>query len=98
MSYPVEIGRNIVALRRAQGKTQEDLEELSKVSVSRLRAIEHGTANVRIDTLERIADALGVSCHTLSILHMEDETILDMMRQARERLCAPAGAQESPGL
>ena len=48
-------------LRTAQNLTLRQLEEKSGVSKTQINVIENGRANPTIDTLERIAAALGVS-------------------------------------
>lgn len=58
MSVFVEIGRNIAALRKRKGLSQEQLALIAGMSVSCLRAIERGGANPTLDALCRIADAL----------------------------------------
>jgi transcriptional regulator with XRE-family HTH domain len=58
-TYPAN-GRKIRALRDEQFMTQEALAREAGVSVVRLSNIETGGANVRGDTLKRIAGALGV--------------------------------------
>ena len=60
MSISVEIGLNIVSLRKERGITQEKLALNADMSVSYLRHIEHGFANPSLKTLHRIADALEV--------------------------------------
>ena len=58
MSIIVEIGQNIVFLRKQAGVTQEWLALEANISVSHLRLIEKGEANPTIKTLCRIAEAL----------------------------------------
>ena len=53
-----KIGKNIVLLRKEKKITQEQLALNADMSVSYLRAIEHGAANPTMDALARIADAL----------------------------------------
>ena len=49
LSYKVEIGKNIVSLRKLKPISQEQLALGSEMSVSYLRAIEHGRANPTLD-------------------------------------------------
>lgn len=58
MSIFKEVGQNIISLRKAKGITQERLALDSDMSVSYLRAIEHGDANPTINALERLAKTL----------------------------------------
>ena len=46
MYYSVELGKNIVILRKAKGLSQEKLAELAEISVTWMRHIEHDCANV----------------------------------------------------
>lgn len=52
------IGRNVKALRKDKGMTQEQLSLEIDMSAPHLRAIEHGRTNPTVKTLERIAKAL----------------------------------------
>ncbi len=61
MSISVEAGRRILLLRKQLGITQEKLALDAGISVSYLRRLEHGMANPTLNTLHRLADALGVS-------------------------------------
>lgn len=54
------IGKNIVALRKERGLTQEDLCGLAEIDRSYLSEIENGKMNITIRALVAIADALGV--------------------------------------
>jgi DNA-binding XRE family transcriptional regulator len=72
VSLSVEIGKNIVRLRKQKGITQEWLALESEMAVSYLRSIEHGTANPTIDALDRLARVLNVSIE--SIIDLSGET------------------------
>jgi transcriptional regulator with XRE-family HTH domain len=54
------VARNLVRLRRARGFTQEKLAVAAGVRQAQISEIEAGKISVRIDSLERIAQALGV--------------------------------------
>jgi transcriptional regulator with XRE-family HTH domain len=54
------VARNLVRLRRARGFTQEQLAVAASVRQAQISEIESGKISVRIDSLERIAQALGV--------------------------------------
>lgn len=84
MLYSVEIGQNIVLLRRAKRISQEQLALQSNISVSRLREIEHGIANPTSDTLESIAKTLDVALPVLFIYSMEDHEVLNMLHTAQD--------------
>lgn len=53
-------GKIIRELRTQQGISQEVLSGLAGVARSHLTMIENGSKNANVDTLWRIADALGI--------------------------------------
>ena len=55
------VGRNLARIRRAQGMTQEQLEERSGFSQQYLSGLEQGRRNPTVVTLYELAQALGVS-------------------------------------
>lgn len=85
MLYSVEIGKNIVDLRRRRGFSQEQLALESEVSVSYLRDIEHGRANPSLDVLEAIANTLDVPLPILLIFSLQEVEIYAMMHQSKEK-------------
>ncbi|MCM1010928.1 MAG: helix-turn-helix domain-containing protein [Fusobacterium sp.] len=60
-----KIGLKIKLLRNKQGLSQEDLASKSELSATSLGTIERGTSVPGIDTLERIANALGIELKEL---------------------------------
>lgn len=66
---PFILASNAYHLRRARGLTQEQLAERIGVRQPRIAEIERGDANPRLDTLAKLARALGV---TVSALLDED--------------------------
>ena len=71
MSIQVEIGKEIVSVRRQNGITQEDLAYGTGISVSHLRRIEHGNGNPTVSTLSRLAVTLNRSL--IIIMGKQDE-------------------------
>ena len=65
-------GRIIRELRTQQGISQEVLSGLAGVARSHLTMIENGSKNANVDTLWRIADALGIRLSEL-IRRVEEE-------------------------
>lgn len=88
MLYSVEIGMNIVKIRKEQKMCQEELAFRANVSISRLRDIEHGKANSSIDTLESIAKALRVELPVLFLYSFDDADIIRMLQQPQKSLAA----------
>ena len=55
-----ELGEKIASRRKSLGITQEDLAELSGVSVRFLSSLERGKPTARLDTVLAVLDALGL--------------------------------------
>jgi transcriptional regulator with XRE-family HTH domain len=53
--------RNLAAARRRADLTQEELSDLSGVHPTEVSRIEHGRRDVRISTVARLAQALGLT-------------------------------------
>jgi transcriptional regulator with XRE-family HTH domain len=60
------MGPALAALRKRAGLTQPELSERTEVSVQLLSRYEGG-AHMRLDTLEKILDALGADLHDLGV-------------------------------
>lgn len=54
------LGKNVQALRTRKGLSQQALADLCEVSRPRISEIESGNCNPSVETLERIANELGV--------------------------------------
>nr|WP_307999288.1 cupin domain-containing protein [uncultured Merdimonas sp.] len=61
MNQNITIGEKIKALRTAQNLTLKQLSEMTNLSTGFLSQMERGLSSIAIDTLENIADVLGVS-------------------------------------
>lgn len=59
------LAARIRRLRKQRGMTQEDLGAAAGITRSHISAIEHGRCNMRLDSLDSIAGALGVSLQQL---------------------------------
>ena len=55
------LGRNVNRLRMAQGLTQEELADQSRIDRRQLQRIEAGTANPGVEMLVRLRKALDCS-------------------------------------
>ena len=74
MPYNSQItGRIIRNLRRRKGWSQEVLSGLAGIARSHLSEIETGEKNAAVDTLWRIAEALGIRMSEL-MRRVEEET------------------------
>lgn len=54
------VGRKIAEVREKKGLTQADVAEKIGTTIPNLQRIEYGTQNVTIETMTKIANALGV--------------------------------------
>lgn len=80
MTGLVDMGRNIVLLRQAQGLTQEQVAFRSGLSVSRLQDLEYGCRNTTADTLIHLAKVLHVDSRILGIFLLPDEVLRPVFR------------------
>lgn len=54
------VGENIKRIRKEKGLTQKELGELCNINEANIRKYESGRQNPKIETIDKIADALGV--------------------------------------
>ena len=66
-------GIRIKEIRRNKGLTQKQLGEKCHIAESTIRRYESGNLNPKIETLQKIADALG--CDILDLMEIEVEPI-----------------------
>ena len=64
MGLKTTLGTNI---RRQRNLSQQKLAVYVDISITHLRAIEHGTTNTTVDVVERFANFFGVEPYTLFI-------------------------------
>lgn len=57
----VRFGRNLFRCRRRAAMSQEELSNLASLHRTEIGMLEHGTRLARVDTLMKLAGALGVS-------------------------------------
>ncbi len=57
----ISLGSEVRQVRKARGQTLKTLSASARISVSHLSAIERGTASPSLETIHRLADALGIS-------------------------------------
>lgn len=63
----LRLARNLVNLRYARDLSQAALAQLSGLDRSYIGSIEQARRNVSVDTIDRIADALGVDPQSLLV-------------------------------
>lgn len=64
-SARVRFATNLYAARKARGLTQERLGELASLHPTYVSSVERGERNVSIDSMERLARALGLDVAAL---------------------------------
>ena len=85
----LQVGQRIKRLRNQQGMTQEVLAETASLSVPYISHLERAVKKGSLETLTRIAAALGVTVHELlGIPHSEKEAFLPDMTSVLED-CSP---------
>ena len=57
--------RNVAQARRQAGLTQEEVSARSGVHPTEVSRIEHGERDVRVSTVYRLAEALGITAGSL---------------------------------
>jgi transcriptional regulator with XRE-family HTH domain len=61
----IEVGLNIRNARKSKGISQENLALRAKIDRSYMSRVERGLTNLTIESLYKIAGAIGVSPHSL---------------------------------
>ena len=92
MDY-AEVGKRIASCRVRQRLTQEDLSELSGVSIPHISNIENGKTKIKVDTLVRLSNGLHVStdyllCGSVDAAQpIQDQEIAELLKgcDAEER-------------
>ena len=67
MGLKTTLGTNIRRQRKERNLSQQKLAVYVDISITHLRAIEHGTTNTTVDVIERFAKFFGVEPYTLFI-------------------------------
>jgi transcriptional regulator with XRE-family HTH domain len=83
-----DVGENAYRLRRRGGWTQKQLADRMDVSESEVRRFESGEDDMKISTLTRLADALGVK---------PGELLRHARRTAKRRPGRPKKSARRPG-
>lgn len=83
------IGDRIKAARKDKGLTQKQLEELCGINAANIRKYESGRQNPKIETLQKIAEALDTSIFSLievdktelfALVQNIDQTLLHLIK------------------
>ena len=78
------VGENIKRLRRERGLTQKNLGELCGIAEPNIRKYENGKQNPKLETIEKIATALGVTAFDLMGIEYFDLKYPDAGKQYAE--------------
>jgi transcriptional regulator with XRE-family HTH domain len=65
MTVGFAFGRSVRSVRLAHGLTQEDLADVSDLSVDAIRRIERAAFSPSLKTMTKLSDGLGISLRTL---------------------------------
>lgn len=84
------IGNKLLALRKKKGMTQAETAEAAGLSDRTYAEIERGAVNMRVDTLLRICDALGITPDDIltdesSSLNALQEELFDKLSVCRDK-------------
>ena len=91
----MDIHENIKFVLKKRNMTQKDLAD--KLGVSKRTTTYYLNGNVTIDTLEKIASALGTTVETLvseTPLHLKDEPIQQRVNTTATKLICPHCGEE----
>ncbi|MEW6607378.1 MAG: helix-turn-helix transcriptional regulator [bacterium] len=72
----IKFGKKIQELRKAQELTQEELAEKANLHNTYIGAVERGTTNLSLKSIEKLANGLGISISRIfsSLVYDEDLT------------------------
>lgn len=84
-----ELGSKIKFERKKQGKTLKDIHLLSKLSISYLSDIENGRRNPSLESLRKIAYALGFKSWQLmeTLEYLENKSFGIYLANLRDEAC-----------
>lgn len=80
-TYYDRIGGNVRRIRMEKGLTQERLAEKTELSLTVIQKVETGQSGSRLETLIRIALALGVSLDILTDMKESDKQYSDWQKE-----------------
>ena len=80
----MDISDNIRRIRKEKGLTQKKLGELCKIAEPTIRRYEAGTLKPKLETIEKIATALGVGAPALVGIEYYDKKYPDLAKFSKE--------------
>ncbi|MNO77617.1 HTH-type transcriptional regulator SinR [compost metagenome] len=87
MNLPVIVGKRIREYRKQKNWTQEQLAEAASLHYSYIGGVERGDRNISLETLEKIATALGIPAGEL----FRPEEVLDKQQLLDEHMKLVSG-------
>lgn len=83
-NHNMTVGERIRHLRKERGLTQKKLGELCKIAEPTIRRYEAGSLNPKLETIEKIASALGVPAYELTGTDYWDKKYPDIAQKSKE--------------
>lgn len=94
----MNIGENLKRIRKIKGLTQDNLSELTKISITSIQRYESGKRQPTIESIDKFAEALGVSVFELldnkydkaeyeleEVLNNHDNLLLEKLKRYYEQ-------------
>lgn len=78
------VSENIKRFRKERGLTQKKLSELCGIAESTIRRYEAGTLNPKIETVEKLASALGIAAFNLMGVEYWDKKYPELVKKDEE--------------
>lgn len=82
----MEISERIKEIRKKKGFSQKQLAQKAGLSIAAIQGYEQGKYKPKQETVNRIADALGVEAYELDISFFERNMLIKAMRTLAEKL------------
>lgn len=79
------VGEKIKAIRKERGFTQKKLGELCGINEANIRKYELGKQNPKIETIDKIASALGMSAFELIGLELSTIPTSELLKELQRR-------------
>ena len=88
------IGKRIQEFRKKKGMTQDELSEIIDISPHYLSALERGIYNIKLETLVKILNTLGISADEVFYDVVEKSSAVSAIRLSERLEALPTEEQE----
>ncbi|MBR2650408.1 MAG: helix-turn-helix transcriptional regulator [Clostridia bacterium] len=88
------IGKRIQEFRKKKGMTQDELSEIIDISPHYLSALERGIYNIKLETLVKILNTLGISADEVFCDVVEKSSAVSASRLSERLEALPTEEQE----